>query len=128
MNSKVKLLLVPAVVAALGLAGCAEPETPSKICVQSGASGGAANPDNQIRVDDAKCSDESRRLAGTNYFPYYWFYMTRSYAPAVGYPIRGYEGSFNPIVGKSYSSGLAVSGVARGGFGSSARGFSGSGS
>jgi hypothetical protein len=110
--------LIPIVVAALSnLTGCTNDSTPIKVCTDRNT---------MQRVEESKCNMVNN--TGNNsggLFPYYWYYMHSGYgtygAPAIGSSVSPASGSFSARPGVSYGS------VARGGFGSTASSFGGSG-
>lgn len=106
---RVTLPLVSAVAASLGLSACNQQDewqaqTPSRICTDAEGR----------RIMDAEC-----QRGGTSH----WYYYAAG-AAIVAHGQRAYGGSFQPRPGVAYASPTKVS---RGGFGSSARGFSGGG-
>ncbi len=127
------LTITTGVAAALLVAGCSRQSDQDN--------GWTADRDTAVCVDqqgkrapDDKCPQQ--RVASTGHMgvgnAFLWYYLGRQSAvPYYGEPVRG--GSFAPAAGHSYfraPAGTAVTraaAIARGGFGSSARGFGGVG-
>lgn len=117
-------VLIPMVLATMGLAACGGPATPPvRICTDKTTN---------MRVDDSKCAAQPFAAGGQNngginpILPYYWYYMHGGYG---GYGVPAIGAAINPQAGGSYTSkpgmsyGSAISSgvaVSRGGFGSSA--------
>ena len=89
------------------------------------------------RVPDSQCPQQRQAVASSFGSPFLWYYLGRqSSLPYYGDTVRG--GSYAPTAGHSYfraPAGTAMTrsassrggSIARGGFGSSARGFGGAG-